>query len=389
MRVAIVHDWLTVEGGAEGVLKKIIELFPTADLFTLVCHIPDEKRQFLSGLKPRTSFLQNLPFSKTKYRSYLALFPLAIEQFDLSSYDLVISSSYAVAKGVITGPNQLHISYVHSPIRFAWDLQAAYLKESGLDRGFKSILARALLHYIRLWDFRTAHGVDLFIANSQFVARRIKKNYGRDSIVIHPPVDTRSFTPGTSPRESFYLTASRMVPYKRIPLIIRAFSEMPEKRLIVIGDGPELANAKAAAGPNVSVLGYQSREILLDYMRKARAFVFAAEEDFGIIPVEAQACGTPVIAYGRGGALETVRGLDQAKRTGVFFMEQTVDSIQKAVREFESLQPPICSQDCVDNAALFSQDIFLGKLRQTIDAAARQHSFDAPFLSESVESLQA
>jgi glycosyltransferase involved in cell wall biosynthesis len=375
MRVAIVHDWLTVEAGAEGVLREIIKLFPEADLFTLVCHLPERDRGFLSGLVPQTSFIQNLPFSKSKYRAYLALFPIAIEQFDLSDYDLVISSSYAVAKGVITGPDQLHISYVHSPIRFAWDLQAQYLRESGLERGLKSILVRMLLHYIRTWDVRTAHGVDLYIANSQFVGRRIAKNYGRESTVICPPVDTDYFTPGSDRKGDFYLTASRMVPYKRIPLIVRAFSEMPEKRLVVIGDGPEFANAKAAAGPNVTILGYQSKEVLLEHMRQARAFVFAAEEDFGIIGVEAQACGTPVIAYGKGGSLETVRGFEEEKRTGVFFHEQNVQSIQNAVAKFESLKPAISAEDCRANALRFSQVVFVEKLKDTIsDALNNQHS---------------
>jgi glycosyltransferase involved in cell wall biosynthesis len=374
MRVAIVHDWLTVEAGAEGVLREIIKLFPEADLFTLVCHLPEQERGFLSGLVPRTSFLQRLPFSKSKYRAYLALFPIAIEQFDLSDYDLVISSSYAVAKGVITGPNQLHISYVHSPIRFAWDLQAQYLRESGLDRGLRSIFVRMILHYIRMWDVRTAHGVDLYIANSQFVARRIAKNYGRKSTVICPPADTDYFTLGSDRSGDFYLTASRMVPYKRIPLIVQAFSEMPEKRLVVIGDGPEFANAKAAAGPNVTILGYQPKEVLLDYMRRARAFVFAAEEDFGIICVEAQACGTPVIAYGRGGSLETVRGFEEEKRTGVFFHEQNVCSVQNAIVEFESLKPAISAEDCRINALRFSREVFIEKLKETIRIASDGHN---------------
>jgi glycosyltransferase involved in cell wall biosynthesis len=365
-----------VQGGAEGVLREIISLFPDADLYTLVCHLPPDRRGFLSGLIPRTSFVQKLPFSKTRYRSYLAFFPIAIEQFDLSGYDLVISSSYAAAKGVITGPNQLHVSYVHSPVRFAWDLQAEYLREARLDSGFRSVIARAILHYIRIWDVRTAHGVDTFIANSRFVARRIHKNYGRQARVIYPPVDIDSFMPGSGPKSDFYLTASRMVPYKRIPLIVQAFSEMPDKRLIVIGDGPELSNAKAAAGPNVTILGYQSNEVLLDHMQRARAFVFAAEEDFGIIPVEAQACGTPVIAYGRGGSLETVRGHDEPGRTGVFFTEQNAKSIQKAIAEFEKLSPAISAEDCRTNALRFSREIFLEQFRKAIDDAAKEHSAD-------------
>lgn len=378
MRVAIVHDWLMVQGGAEQVLREIIKLFPEADLFTLVCHLPEDRREFLSGLVPRTSFVQKLPFSKTKYRSYLAFFPIAIEQFDLSEYDLVISSSYAAAKGVITGPNQLHISYVHSPVRFAWDLQAEYLRESRLDSGLRSIIARTILHYIRMWDVRTAHGVDTFVANSQFVARRILKTYGRKSDVIYPPVDTEYFRPGPGDRSDFYLTASRMVPYKRIPLIVQAFASMPDKRLVVIGDGPEIATARAVAGPNVTIMGYQAKNVLLDHMQRARAFIFAAEEDFGIIPVEAQACGTPVIAYGRGGSLETVRGDDGPGRTGVYFREQTTASIQAAVGEFESLTPPISAEDCRTNALGFSREIFLMKLRRVIDVAIKDQRTSQP-----------
>ena len=373
MRVAIVHDWLMVQGGAEQVLREIIKLFPKADLFTLVCHLPEDRREFLSGLVPRTSFVQKLPFSKTKYRSYLAFFPIAIEQFDLSEYDLVISSSYAAAKGVITGPNQLHVSYVHSPVRFAWDLQAEYLRESRLDSGIRSVIARTILHYIRMWDVRTAHGVDTFVANSQFVSRRILKTYGRKSEVIHPPVDTEYFRPGPGDRSDFYLTASRMVPYKRIPLIVQAFASMPEKRLVVIGDGPELSTARAVAGPNVTIMGYQAKNVLLDHMQRARAFIFAAEEDFGIIPVEAQACGTPVIAYGRGGSLETVRGDEGPGRTGVHFREQTTQSVKDAISEFESLSPAITADDCRQNALKFSRDLFSQRFRETVDTAAREH----------------
>ena len=224
---------------------------------------------------------------------------------------------------------------MHSPIRYAWDLQHQYLHEASLERGIKAKLARMLLHYMRMWDQRTASGVDEFIANSHFIGRRINKSYRRQSTVIYPPVDTRQFTLHEA-KEDFYLTASRMVPYKKIPLIIEAFAAMPDKRLIVIGTGPEMDKAREVAGPNVTLLGYQSFEVLLHHMQRAKGFVFAAEEDFGIAPIEAQACGTPVIAYGRGGVLETVRGLDQPEPTGVFYPEQTTDSIIAAIAEFEA-----------------------------------------------------
>lgn len=336
-KVAIVHDWLTVYAGAEKVLEELIHILPQAELFSLVDFLPAEQRGFIQHKPVTTSFIQHLPLAKTKYRNYLPLMPLAIEQLDLSSYDLVLSNTHALAKGVLTGPDQLHLSYCHSPMRYAWDLQSQYLKASGLDRGIKSALARYLLHRIRLWDYRTPNGVDDFVANSEFIARRIYKVYRRPSTIIYPPVDTGGFELRTD-KEDFYLTASRMVPYKKFDLIARAFSEMPEKRLVVIGTGPDFDKVKAVAGPNVELLGYQPFSVLKDYMQRARAFVFAAEEDFGIVPLEAQACGTPVIAFGKGGSLETVRGVGhRPDPTGVFFGAQTIPSLREAVERFEKL----------------------------------------------------
>jgi glycosyltransferase involved in cell wall biosynthesis len=332
MRVALVHDWFTVYAGSERVVEQILRVLPQADVYALVDFLKEEERGFLQGKRAQVSFIQRLPRAQQRYRTYLPLMPLAIEQFDLRGYDLVISSSHAVAKGVITGPDQLHICYCHSPMRYAWNLQHQYLKESGLERGVKSWMARALLHYLRLWDSRTANGVDLFITNSRYIARRILKVYRRQAEVIYPPVDVEAFTLRQD-KEDFYLTASRMVPYKRIDLIVEAFSQMPDRRLVVIGDGPEMPKVRAKAGPNVTLLGYQPFEVLRDYMQRARAFVFAAEEDFGIVPVEAQACGTPVIAFGKGGVVETV----VAGETGIFFQDQNVPSLIRAVEEFEKL----------------------------------------------------
>ena len=268
----------------------------------------------------------------------MPLMPLAIEQFDLSGYDLVISSSHAVAKGVITGPNQVHLSYIHSPMRYAWDLQHTYLAESGLTRGFRSALARVLLHYLRIWDMRTANGPERMIANSAYIARRIAKVYRREADVVFPPVDIAAM-PFSAQREDFYLAASRMAPYKRMALIVGAFARMPDKKLVVIGDGPELPLVRRIATSNIEVLGYCDDAVLRDHMRRAKAFVFAAEEDFGIMPVEAQACGAPVIAFGRGGALETVIGPDGDRPTGLFFDSQSEDSIIEAVRRFEARKP--------------------------------------------------
>ncbi|NLP60432.1 glycosyltransferase family 4 protein [Paraburkholderia sacchari] len=371
-RVAIVHDWLVTYAGAERVLEQIIDCFPDADLFSVVDFVEDKDRKFLRGKRATTSFIQRLPKARTKYRAYLPFMPLAIEQLDVSGYDVVISSSHAVAKGVLTGPDQFHLSYVHSPIRYAWDLQHQYLQESHLTRGPKSMLARLILHYIRNWDVRTANSVDQFVANSSFIARRIHKVYQREAEVVYPPVDVDSFELETS-KEDFYLTASRLVPYKKIDLIVEAFSRMPGKRLVVIGDGPDMQKVRAKAGPNVEVMGYQPFSVLHDRMRRAKAFVFAAEEDFGISVVEAQACGTPVIAYGKGGALETVRD-SGSQPTGLFFEEQRAESIIAAVESFERNPQRFRAEDCRANAERFSathfRDQFFARVARAVPAIA-------------------
>ena len=366
MKVAIVHDWLVTYAGAERVLAGLCAVWPDADLFAVIDFLSDADRAHLGGKRATTTFIQQLPKARTHYQKYLPLMPLAIEQLDMSSYDLIISSSHAVAKGVLTGPNQLHISYVHSPIRYAWDLQHQYLHEASLERGIKAKLARMLLHYMRMWDQRTASGVDEFIANSHFIGRRINKSYRRESTVIYPPVDTRAFTLYAQ-KEDFYLTASRLVPYKRIPMIVEAFSQMPDKKLIVIGTGPELDKAKELATPNVTLMGYQDFDVLLHHMQRARAFVFAAEEDFGIAPIEAQACGTPVIAYGKGGVLETVRGIDHPEPTGVFYAEQTPESLIGAVHEFESEAHHIFPDACRASAERFSTERFKQEIKAFIE----------------------
>lgn len=366
MRVAIVCDWLIVYAGAERVLEQILKIYPNADLFCLVDFLPEGQRGFIMNKLTHTSFIQKLPRAKKIYRSYLPLMPLAIEQLDVSGYDLVISSSHAVAKGVLTGPDQVHISYVHSPIRYAWDLQHQYLQEANLTHGLKSWIAKVILHYIRLWDYRTAHGVDHFIANSKFIARRIKKVYGREADVVYPPVDVNAYEL-CEEKEDFYLTASRMVPYKKVKLIVNAFNEMPDKKLVVIGDGPEYGKIKEIAKGNIVLMGYQPFAVLKEKMQKAKAFVFAAEEDFGITPVEAQACGTPVIAYGKGGALETVRSQGYGETTGVFFYQQTLSSIINAVQSFEEFPSRIEPQICRANAERFSVEQFLNAMKDCIN----------------------
>lgn len=345
MKIAIAHDWLVTYAGAEKVLEQLVNLYPQADLYSLIDFLPDAQRGFINGKKSHTSFIQKLPFAKTKYRHYLPFMPLAIEQFDLSKYDLIISSSSAVAKGVIVHPHQTHISYMHSPMRYAWDMQYEYLEDFGVFRG----PARFILHKIRQWDAVSSNRVDYFVANSEFVANRINKCYRRDAVVIYPPVDVSAFSLSED-KEDFYMTASRLVPYKKIDLIVKAFVNMPDKKLVIIGNGQDYKKILGLAikSPNISVLGYQPFNVLRDYMQRAKAFVFAGIEDFGIVAVEAQACGTPVIAYSKGGIAETAHGL--------LFHEQTVESIINAVNTFElaSFDPALCR----NNAMRFSVERF-------------------------------
>jgi len=361
-KIAVVHEWLSGYFGSERVVEQILQLYPQADLFCVVDFLPAGQRAFLNNRPVTTSFIQRMPMARRHFRNYLPLMPLAVEQFDLSSYDLVISSSHAVAKGILTHPGQLHISYVHTPMRYAWDLQEQYLG-NGHVKGVKGAFARALLHYVRMWDVRTANSVDTFVANSNFVARRIWKIYRRDAEVVYPPVDVASFAIGRD-RKPFYLTVSRMVPYKRIDLIVEAFARMPDRQLIVIGDGPELSKLRSKATSNVTMLGHQPFATLLDHLQQARAFIFAAEEDFGIAPLEAQACGTPVIAFDGGGATETV--IDG--ETGMYFAEQTADSLIQAVNKFECTGHRLDPDRIRRNAERFSIQRFRYELADLVEA---------------------
>lgn len=366
MKIAIVHEWFVNYMGSERVVEQMLQCYPQAELFSLVDFLQDEERGFIMNKPVQTSFIQHLPKAKTNYRNYLPLMPLAVEQFDLSGYDLILSSSHAVAKGVLVGPDQLHICMCYSPIRYAWDLQHQYLAESNLARGLKGWLARWLLHKIRMWDVRTANGVDNFIGISHFISRRIAKAYRRDAAVIYPPVDVSGFVFQAN-KEDFYLTASRMVPYKKMPIIVQAFAAMPDKRLVVIGEGPEFDKCRAVAGPNVQLLGWQPFDVLKNHMQRASAFIFAAEEDFGITPLEAQACGTPVIAFGKGAVLETLRGLDHDAPTGLFFDQQTPESVVAAVQRFEIERHRITSQACRDNALRFAPERFRAEFTSFVD----------------------
>ena len=368
LKVAIVHDWLVTYAGAEKVLTEILKVYPNADIFSLVDFFDDKDREKIMGKRSQTTIIQKFPLAKKKYRNYLSFMPYAIEQLDLSAYDLIISSSHAVAKGILTSPHQLHISYVHSPIRYAWDMQHQYLKEANLEKGLKSFFVRKMLKKIRDWDYRTANGVDYFISNSDFIGKRIWKVYRRESTTIYPPVDVNDFEYNDlTVKEDFYLTASRMVPYKKIDLIVEAFSKMPNKKLVVIGTGPDFEKIKSKATKNVVLLGYQPFEVLKEHMQKAKGFVFAAEEDFGITPVEAQACGTPVIAFGKGGSLETVRGLHQENPTGVFFQEQTVNSVKEAINKFEDNIELLKAENCRKHALGFSPEHFKTNLKNFVE----------------------
>jgi len=382
MKAAVLHDWLLTYAGADRVLEQILTCYPDADLFSLVNFLPAEQRTFILNKEVHTTFVQHLPLAQKWFRKCLPLLPFAVEQFDLSPYDLVITSSHSVAKGAITGPDQLHICYCYSPMRYAWDLQHQYLEESGLDGGLTGWIARWMLHKARIWDVRTANGVDEFVAISNFIARRIWKVYRRKATVIYPPVDTDSFEMNRE-KDDFYLTVSRLVPYKRVGLIVEAFNRMPGKRLVVIGEGSSFKNIKATARENITMMGYQDFAVMRQYMQRARAFVFAAEEDFGISVVEAQACGTPVIAFGKGGVLETVRGLSDPEPTGMFFHEQNADVIVEAIRNFEREATRFDPVACRKNACRFSIQRFRTEFAEFCERTVANHKLESDIPYES------
>jgi len=369
-RIAVVHDWLLDYAGSERVLAEILRCFPQADLFALVDHMCDVDRIALGGKHAATTFLQAMPGLVSHLRYYLPLMPFAIEQLDVTGYDLVISSSHAVAKGVTVSPDALHISYVHSPMRYAWDLQFVYLREERL-HGLRGLALRWLLHRLRLWDHRSAAGVDRFVANSRFIARRILKAYRREADVIYPPVDTDFFCPG-GVRDDYYVAVSRLIGYKRVDLLVDAFAQLPNLRLVVVGGGPQYARLKAAAPANVELTGHLPADALRDRIRRARAFLFATVEDFGMAPVEAMACGTPVVALRRGGAAETVAGLESEAPTGVFFEEQSVAAVVDAVRSFEAHSQRISAAACRARAERFSAARFRAEFTDFVTGSYAQ-----------------
>ena len=366
-RVAIVHDWLVVNGGAEKVLAALLKAFPQADVMTLVNFLPASEATWLASHRIVTSCLQSMPLARRYYRHYLPMMPYAIEQFDLRGYDLVISSSHAVAKGVITHPGQQHICYCHTPMRYAWDMKEHYLENTRFRLPLMDTYVRKTLKRLRQWDYFGASQVDHFIANSHNVAKRISKYYRREASVLYPPVDTDQFVLNAGPREDYYLAASRLVPYKRIDLVIEAFKATPHRQLKVVGGGPEYNRLAALAEghEHIEILGYQPDEQLTAFMSQARGFIFAADEDFGILPLEAQACGTPVIAYGRGGALETVKDESHGDAaTGVLFDQQTPSSLLAALNRFE--EQHFHAQACRQQAEQFSYALFWQRLHSLL-----------------------
>jgi len=365
VKVAVVHDWLGPMTGAERVLEQILACYPGADVFSTIDFLPPEHRAALHGARVTTSFIQHLPKARTGYWNYIPLMPFAVERFDLRGYDLVISNSHTIAKGARTSRDQAHVCYLMTPMRFAWDLEAHYLEAFGV-RGPRRAAARAVLAALRRWDARTASRIDRFVSASRFVAERCTRYYHRDSDVVYPPLDTEYFTPSDASPDAFYLAASRLTPFKRLDLIVEAFRELPDRRLIVIGDGPDRERVRSQSGPNVTLLGYQPDDVLRDHMRRARAFLFAAPEDFGLVMAEAQACGTPVIALGHGGATEIVRDVEGVDATGVLFGEQTPGSLANAVLRFEHASHRITRDSCRRNALRFSASRFREEFRALV-----------------------
>lgn len=366
LRVAVVHDWLTGMRGGEAVLESLLALYPHADLFTLL-HNQGSVSKFVEDRKIHTSFIDRLPFKSRKYRNYLPFFPTAIETFSFRGYDLVISSSHCVAKGVIVPPGTPHICFVHSPMRYVWDMTQDYFPYEFEDGSPGSLFNRFVFpffaNYLRMWDSASAHRVDRYIANSSFVAERIRKYYGRSAGVVHPPCIEE--IPRSLPKErsDFYLIVSALVPYKRVDLAIEAFRNL-NRKLIIVGDGPDLKRLTSMAGPEIEFHGKVSREEIDRLYSQARALVFPGIEDFGIVPVEAQAKGCPVIAYGRGGALETV-----TEKTGVFFHEQSPESLKAAVLECEKRR--FLPENFRKNVGRFTNDIFLSKMSAEIKKLLR------------------
>lgn len=361
MKIAIVHEWLVNYAGSERCVESFTNIWQQAPVYTLVDFLDDEHRKIiLKGKKTTTSFLQKLPYARNKHRNYLPLFPTAIERFKLKEFDTIVTSSHAVAKGIKTNSNQLHICYCYSPMRYIWDNADEYLT------GFKGSIAKLFINYLRKWDLKSSKNPDYMIGISEYIREKIKRIYNRDADVIYPPVDTDKF-PLCTEKEDYYLAASRLVPYKKIDLIVDAFAKMLDKKLVVVGSGPEKEKILSKATPNIDVVGYQDFESLKTYMQKAKAFVFAAEEDFGIVVVESMACGTPVIAFSKGGAAETV--VDGF--TGVLFKEQNAESIVDAVKKLEKTYNDYNFSEISKHAEKFSRARFEENIKSYVQEKSK------------------
>jgi glycosyltransferase involved in cell wall biosynthesis len=374
MRIAIVHDWCPNFRGGERVLAELCRMFKGAEVFTLFDFLsPEEKEQHFPGVVFHTSIANRIPKVRRFYRALFPICPFLMEQFDVTGYDAVISSSAAFARGVLTRPDQPHLCYVHSPIRYAWDEQFSYFQQGGIGFGPKGLLFRYLVHRLRIWDMRTAHGPDLMLANSTYVRSRIRRIYGTDAQVVFPPVpvDELEFS---SEKDDYYVTASFLAPYKRTDLVIGAFNAMPEKRLLVVGDGQQVRALRALAGPNVEFTGFLPRADYVKAVSRAQALVFAGCEDFGIALAEAQAYGTPLIAFGRGGATDIVRPLGMAdKPTGILFRRQTVEAVIDAVERFEASRGALLSSACRENAMRFAPERFAREVALAFQATVARH----------------
>lgn len=368
---ALVHDWCPSWRGGERVLASIAAATGAGDIYTLFDFLPDAiKREHFAGATFHTSVANSWPMVERYYRHLFFACPFLVEQFDVTGYDMVISSSAAFSRGVLTRPDQPHLCYVHSPARYAWDEQFSYLTQGRLGYGPKGLLYRWMLHSLRTWDARTAHGPDLMLANSSYVRGRIRRVYGRDARVLFPPVEVDRFTL-IEDKDDYYVTASFLAPYKRTDLVIEAFNAMPTRRLVVVGEGQQSDRLRKLAGPNVTFTGYLPDDAYRDTVARARALVFAGCEDFGIALAEAQACGTPLIAFGRGGAVDIVKPLGQSPEpTGVLFKRQTRESIEDAVAHFEANVADITPAACRKNALRFAPQRFRAELLQAVDDAA-------------------
>jgi glycosyltransferase involved in cell wall biosynthesis len=366
LKVAIVHYWLVSMRGGEKVIESMCRVFPQADIYTLV-YRPEAISDTIKAHKITTSFLQRLPGGVKAYQNLLPLMPFAVEAFDLSGYDLVISSDTNVTKGVVTPMEVLHVNYCHTPMRYAWDMYHDYMQGSGLGR-MKKLAMGLVMNWLRIWDVAASNRIDHFLANSKYVKKRIAKHYRRDATVVYPPADLAAFSPRPDEVKDFYLVLGQIIPYKRIDIAVEAFNRLG-KPLVIIGEGSEVERLRARAKPNVRFLGRQPFPVIREHFATCRAFVFPGVEDFGITPVEAQASGRPVLAFGRGGALETV--IDG--ETGLFFREQTPEALMDAVERLEAGRHSITVEKCVENADRFSEERFRADLEASVRQALAKH----------------